>query len=194
MILKELFTALMVSLSHCLSLLLLFGLTVRPRHTHARMEGESQWQRDTNTRDIASFHVCATNSLWNSFCPSLSPPAFVSLTSMYSQDGGVTVVCTSNRHPDDLYLGGINRSAFLPFIDVLKERCTVYEVENGQDHRYVREEREREGYVREREREKGGETENGKLPTLSLPLCVCETREMRPVGNANVLCLCLVVK
>lgn len=50
----------------------------------------------------------------------------------------VTVVATSNRHPDELYKDGINRQLFLPFIKELKERCAVLELVSARDYRLDR--------------------------------------------------------
>ena len=47
-------------------------------------------------------------------------------------DMGVVVVTTSNRPPWGLYEGGINRDAFLPFVDTLRERMVV--IGMGGDH------------------------------------------------------------
>lgn len=51
---------------------------------------------------------------------------------------GVTVVATSNRHPDDLYKDGINRQLFLPFIAELKQRCDVRQLISSRDYRLDR--------------------------------------------------------
>ena len=50
----------------------------------------------------------------------------------------VTVVATSNRHPDDLFKNGLNRSLFLPFIEILKTECDVFELVAERDYRLER--------------------------------------------------------
>jgi cell division protein ZapE len=51
---------------------------------------------------------------------------------------GVKVVTTSNRPPRDLYLGGLNRELFMPFIELIERRMLVVPVDGPVDYRLER--------------------------------------------------------
>jgi len=49
----------------------------------------------------------------------------------------VSIVTTSNFHPDGLYPNGLHRERILPAIKLLKDRLEVIDVDNGTDYRRV---------------------------------------------------------
>jgi len=62
--------------------------------------------------------------------------------------GGI-VIATSNRPPEDLYLNGLNRPLFLPFIPMIKQFCDVHDIASDVDYRLITtgEEEDRRVYI-----------------------------------------------
>jgi peroxisome-assembly ATPase len=56
-------------------------------------------------------------------------------TYQHRKDIGMVVVATSNRGPDALYDGGLNRSLFVPFIATLQRHMHVVEMSGSKDYR-----------------------------------------------------------
>ena len=52
--------------------------------------------------------------------------------------GGVVIITTSNRPPEDLYKDGLNRALFLPFIALLREKLDVLDLVSPFDYRRQR--------------------------------------------------------
>lgn len=48
---------------------------------------------------------------------------------------GVTLVATSNEHPDELYRDGLQRDRFLPAIELIKANTRVFNLDSGIDYR-----------------------------------------------------------
>ncbi len=50
-------------------------------------------------------------------------------------DNRVSIVTTSNFHPDELYPNGLHRDRILPAIELLKDKLEIVSVDNGTDYR-----------------------------------------------------------
>ena len=47
----------------------------------------------------------------------------------------IKIVLTTNIFPDDLYKDGLQRELFLPFIELIKKKSKIFELDTGKDYR-----------------------------------------------------------
>lgn len=68
-------------------------------------------------------------------------------------DRGTVLAVTSNRSPERLYLNGINRELFLPFVDLIRAGCETVTVSGGRDWRVDRLARSRTWFLQDQRAE-----------------------------------------
>ncbi|EDO14872.1 hypothetical protein Kpol_363p12 [Vanderwaltozyma polyspora DSM 70294] len=59
------------------------------------------------------------------------------LTLLLSSNHGVVLFATSNRHPDELYINGVQRQTFIPCIELIKSRTAVTHLNSPTDYRKI---------------------------------------------------------
>ncbi len=57
------------------------------------------------------------------------------LEQFYSKN--IFIITTSNVRPDNLYLGGLQRGQFLPYIEMIKQNSVIYSLDTGADYRQL---------------------------------------------------------
>jgi len=103
---------------------------------------------------------------------------------------GAVIVATSNRPPRDLYLNGLQRDLFLPFIDLLEERLAVVGMWDSEtDYRLIQgEHKERGVYFIGRKSKKGFEESWRKL-TKGAPIVSTSLRTQGRTVPVPMACL-----
>jgi len=102
-------------------------------------------------------------------------------------DRGTVLAVTSNRAPDQLYLNGINRELFLPFVDLIRDRCQTVVVSGARDWRIDRLARSRTWFLPDQRAEFEGLWTELKGEADEAPTCLTvlgrEVRIDRTVGG-----------
>ena len=108
---------------------------------HARIHGERKKERGDPIPPVAEALAEEARLLaFDEMMVTNSPDAMI-LSRLFTaliEDHGVTVVTTSNRAPAQLYLNGLNREHFLPFIALIERRLDVLPLNGPVDYRRER--------------------------------------------------------
>jgi cell division protein ZapE len=104
---------------------------------HGRIAVERRKEQGDPIRPVAAALAADTTLLaFDEMMVTNSPDAMI-LSRLFTAliDAGVTVVTTSNRAPRDLYLHGLNREHFMPFIALVEARLDVLPLNGPVDYR-----------------------------------------------------------
>ena len=104
---------------------------------HTRITAERQLERGDPVARVAVALAEEVRCLaFDELMVTNSPDAMIlSRLFMALIEAGVTVVATSNRPPNELYLNGLNREHFLPFIALIEDRLDVLPLNGPIDYR-----------------------------------------------------------
>ena len=108
--------------------------------THARLRDARESEEGDPIEPVAEAIAADARLLAFDEMQVTNPADAMILSRLFGRllEQGVKVVTTSNRPPRDLYLGGLNRELFLPFIDLIEQRMLVVAVDGPTDYRLER--------------------------------------------------------
>ena len=108
--------------------------------THDRLRGAREREEGDPIEPVAEQIAAEARLLCFDEMQVTNPADAMILSRLFVKllEQGVKVVTTSNRPPNDLYKGGLNRELFLPFIELLEQRMLVIEVNGPTDYRLDR--------------------------------------------------------
>ena len=108
--------------------------------THARLRRARDAERGDPIEPVAEEIAAEAKLLAFDEMQVTNPADAMILSRLFGKllEQGVKVVTTSNRPPRDLYIGGLNRELFMPFIDLIEQRMLVVAVDGPTDYRLER--------------------------------------------------------
>ena len=108
--------------------------------THARVRVAREREEGNPIEPVAEEIAAEARLLCFDEMQVTNPADAMILSRLFAKllEQGVKVVTTSNRQPRDLYLGGLNRDLFIPFIELIERRMLVVPVNGPTDYRLER--------------------------------------------------------
>lgn len=110
-----------------------FHRMMRDVHTRLKSHGEIENPVDRVAADIAA--VTRVLCFDEFFVTDIGDAMILAKLLEGLFDRGVTLVATSNSHPDELYRDGLQRQRFLPAIELIKSNTRVERIEGDTDYR-----------------------------------------------------------